>query len=369
MEYVEFTSLRRSFELYKNEYEHALLGTARSGWYILGQELAEFESEFASYIGVKNCIGVNSGLDAIVLSVRALGIGRGDEVIVPSNTYIATVLGITENGAVPVFAEPDEYFGVDASGIEALITERTRAVMPVHLYGQTCSMGAITEVAGRYGIKIIEDCAQAHGASFEGLKAGAFGDAGCFSFYPTKPLGAFGDAGCVVTNDDSLAETIRMLRNYGSKKKYCHNICGVNSRMDELQAAVLRVGLKHLEDGNSRRRSIAHRYLKEIDNSLITLPKERKGAEHVYHIFAVLCEERDALQRHLLDSGIRTQIHYPIPPHLSECYSFFGYVRGDFPTAERLADELLSLPIYSAMPEQDVDRVIRAVNDFDGRPQ
>ena len=369
MENVEFTSLKRSFEFYKNEYETAVLRAARSGWYILGKELEEFESEFASYIGVRNCVGVNSGLDAIVLSIRAFGIGKGDEVIVPSNTYIATVLGITENGAVPIFAEPDEYFGMDASNIEALITEQTKAVMPVHLYGQTCDMGPIVGIAKRHGIRIVEDCAQAHGASFKGVKAGVFGDVGCFSFYPTKPLGAFGDAGCVVTNDDSLAETIRMLRNYGSKKKYYNNICGVNSRMDELQAAVLRVGLKHLDDNNLRRRHIAQRYIDEITNSLITLPKERKEAKHVYHIFAVLCKNRDALQRHLEDSGIKTQIHYPVPPHLSECYRFLRYLKGDFPIAERFAHNLLSLPIYSGMPNEDVDRVIRSVNGYDGRIQ
>ena len=361
---IEFVSLKRQFDCYAEEYEAAALRALRSGWYIMGKELEIFEKQFAEYLGVKFCVGLNSGLDALILAVRALGIGPGDEVIVPANTYIASVLGITENGATPVFVDPDEFFCLEASKIEAAVTERTKAILPVHLYGQPCEMETICAVAQKHGLHVIEDCAQAHGARLNGKLIGTFGTVGCFSFYPTKPLGALGDSGAVVTDDPVLADKLRKLRNYGSGVKYVNELEGVNSRLDEVQAAALQVGLKHLEEGNAYRNRIADRYLREIRNPLVKLPKTRENASHVYHVFAVLCERRDLLQAHLAERGVKTLIHYPIPPHLQQCYARLGHKAGEFPVSERYAREELSLPIYVGMPEEDVSRVITAVNSF-----
>lgn len=362
---VEFVSLKRQFDCFAEEYEEAALRALRSGWYIMGKELESFETRFAEYLGAKHCVGLNSGLDALILAVRALGIGPGDEVIVPANTYIASILGVTENGATPVPVEPDEYFCLDADRVEAAITPRTKAILPVHLYGQPCDMEKICAIAEKHGLYVIEDCAQSHGAKLNGRFTGTFGTIGCFSFYPTKPLGALGDSGAVVTNDPALAEKLRKLRNYGSGKKYVNELEGVNSRLDEVQAALLQVGLKHLNEGNAYRRNIAERYLSGIRNPLVALPGTRAGAEHVYHIFGVLCENRDALQKHLMDCGVKTLIHYPIPPHMQECYSRFGFGEGSFPIAEAYARNELSLPIYMGMPEEDVEAVIEAVNSFE----
>ena len=363
---VEFISLKRQNDLYAGEYEEALLRAARSGWYILGNELEAFEEKFAAYHSVKHGIGVNSGLDALILAVRALGIGPGDEVIVPGNTYIASVLGVTENGATPVFVDPDAFFCLDASCVEAAITERTKAILPVHLYGQPCDMEHICAIAERHGLYVIEDCAQAHGAEQNGRKIGTFGDIACFSFYPTKPLGAQGDAGALLTNDSVLADKLRKLRNYGSGKKYVNELVGINSRLDEFQAAILQVGMRHLEEGNVYRQKIAERYLSEIRNPLVQLPEKRENCSHVYHVFALQCEQRDALQAFLLEQGIKTLCHYPIPPHLQECYGFLGYKEGDFPISERMAKQELSLPIYVGMPMDEVTQVIEAVNAFQG---
>ena len=363
---VEFTKLKRQFDLYAPEYEEALLRAARSGWYILGNELQQFEAQFADYLGAKHCVGVNSGLDALILAVRALDIGPGDEVIVPANTYIASILGVTENGATPVFVEPDELFCLDADKVEAAITERTKAILPVHLYGQPCDMERICAIAERHGLYVIEDCAQSHGAVQNGRKTGTFGTIGCFSFYPTKPLGAQGDAGAVVTDDPALADKFRKLRNYGSGVKYVNELVGINSRLDEYQAAVLQVGLRHLEEGNAYRQQIAERYLNEIRNPLVTLPKKRENCSHVYHVFALQCSERDALQAFLLEQGVKTLCHYPIPPHLQECYAYLGHGEGDFPISERMAKQELSLPIYVGMPMDEVTQVIKAVNAFPG---
>lgn len=327
-------------------------------------ELEAFEKEFACYLGVKHCVGVGNGLDALTLAIRALGIGEGDEVIVPSNTYIASVLGITENKATPIFVEPDEYFNIDADRIEAAITEKTKAILPVHLYGQACDMRRICAIAEKHGLKIIEDCAQSHGAMSDGKLTGAFGDAGCFSFYPTKPLGGFGDGGAVVTNDDELAEKLRKLRNYGSGKKYVNDIEGTNSRLDEMQAAILRVGLKHLTEGNNYRTQIAERYLAEIENPHIRMPKTKATSTNVWHVFPVLCENRDELQKYLADNGIKTLCHYPIPPHMQKCYEKYGYGRGDFAIAEQIAEQELSLPIYAGMPMEDVDYVVKTINSY-----
>ncbi len=363
---VDFVKLKRQYDIYASEYEEAALRALRSGWYIMGSELRAFETQFAEYLGAKYCVGLNSGLDALTLAVRALGIGPGDEVIVPANTYIASILGVTENGAAPVLVEPDEYFCIDAERIEAAITPHTKAILPVHLYGQPCDMDRICAIAEKHGLYVIEDCAQSHGARLNGKLTGTFGTIGCFSFYPTKPLGALGDSGAVVTNDPVLAERLRKLRNYGSGKKYVNELEGVNSRLDEVQAALLQVGLKHLDEGVAYRSGIAGRYIEEIRNPLVKLPETRPGADHVYHVFGVLCDKRDALQKHMEDCGVKTLIHYPIPPHMQECYARLGYMRGSFPISEAYAENELSLPIYVGMPEEDVDAVIKAVNGFEG---
>ena len=363
---VKFAELKHVFEAHQKEYEEAALRVLRSGWYVLGDELKAFEADFAKYIGMKHGVGVNSGQDALILAIRALGIGPGDEVITQGNAYIASVFGITENGATPVFVEPDAYFGLDPQKIEAAITPRTKAILPVHLYGQPCDMPAIRAIADKYHLYVVEDCAQCHGSTVDGQMAGTFSDISCFSFYPTKPLGAFGDAGMALTNSDALDEKLRMLRFYGSRVKYVSEITGVNSRLDELQAAILSVGLQHLEEGNKTRQKIADAYLTGIVNPLVQLPQTRKGCTHVYHIFAVLCAQRDALRKHLEEKGVRTQIHYPVPPHLAPCYAYFGHKRGDYEITERYADQEVSLPIYVGLSEVQIQQVIDAINSFKG---
>ena len=362
---VDFVKLKRQYDLFASEYEEAALRAMRSGWYIMGKELETFETQFAEYLGVKYCVGLNSGLDALTLAVRALDIGPGDEVIVPANTYIASILGVTENGAAPVFVEPDEFFCIDAEKIEAAITPRTKAILPVHLYGQSCDMEKICSIAEKHGLYVVEDCAQSHGAKLNGWVTGTFGTFGFFSFYPTEPLGALGDSGAVVTNDPVLAEKLKKLRNYGSGKKYVNELEGVNSRLDEVQAALLQVGLKHLDEGIVYRNRIAKRYTEEIRNPQVELPKTRPGANHAYHIFGVLCKNRDQLQKHMEECGVKTLIHYPIPPHLQECYAKLGHGQGSFPISESYAKDELSLPIYVGMPEEDIDVVIKAVNTFE----
>ena len=309
--------------------------------------------------------GVGSGLDALTLSVRALGIGAGDEVIVPANTYIATVLAITANGATPVFVEPDDCFTLDAARIEAAITPKTKAIMVVHLYGQAAKMDDICRIAKAHGLRLIEDCAQSHGAKFGDTMTGAFGDAGCFSFYPTKNLGAFGDAGAVVTDDAELAKTLRMLRNYGSEKKYHNKILGVNSRLDELQAALLHTKLGHLADLIAERERIAAAYLSGIQNPAIRLPKQRDNANHVWHQFVIETEDRDSFPQYLARHGTQTVIHYPLPPHLAECYHYRGHKEGDYPVAERMAKSVLSLPMFNGMKEEEVRYVIETVNGYE----
>lgn len=363
---INFNKLKRGYEKYKDEYDKAAINVLESGWYILGENVEKFESNFSQFIGSKYCVGVNSGLDALILAVRALNIGYGDEVIVPANTYIATVLGITENRATPVFVEPDEYYNLDADKIEGKITNKTKAIMVVHLYGQVANMKKIQDIAAKYNLYLLEDCAQSHGAKFEGKTTGTFGDIGCFSFYPTKNLGAFGDGGAIVTNNEKIADKIRTLRNYGSRRKYYNEIEGVNSRLDEMQAALLNVKLSHYRELRSEREKIAQKYLNEIRNPKIILPKIRKGAEHVWHLFVVQTENRDKLQNYLNENGIGTQIHYPIPPHLSEAYRYLGYKKGDFPITEKQANSVLSLPIYDGMTNEEAEYVIKAINDYKG---
>ena len=361
---IKCNVLDRQFQMYQEEYEAAALRVLRSGWYVLGKEVNEFEENFANFANRKYCVGLNSGLDALIMSVRALGIGKGDEVIVQANTYIATVLGITENGATPVFVEPDEYFNLDADKIEAAITDKTKAIMVVHLYGQASNMDKISQIAKKHNLQIIEDCAQSHGACYNGKMTGTYGISGCYSFYPTKNLGAFGDAGAIVTDDKDFADKIRMMRNYGSKVRYYNEIEGINSRLDEMQAALLNVKLSHIETLNEERRVLAKRYDDGIHNEKLVLPKVRENADSIYHQYVIKCAQRDKLQEFLQEHEIQTQIHYPIPPHLAECYKKLGHKEGDFPITEQYANEVLSLPIYTGMTFEEQDYVISVLNKF-----
>ena len=334
-------------------------------WYIEGVEDEAFENAFAEYCGTKYCVGVGNGLDALMLSLKALGIGEGDEVIVPSNTYIATALAVTYAGAKPVFVEPHLFtFNIDPEKIEAAINEHTKVIMPVHLYGQACDMDSIMATAKKYGLKVVEDCAQAHGATYKGQKVGTFGDAAGFSFYPGKNLGALGDAGAVVTNDPEIEKQVRALGNYGSDYKYHHVYKGNNSRLDELQAAFLAAKLPHLERMNVKRRSIADRYLNEIRNPKVVLPTVGEDYVPVWHIFGIRCKERDALEKHLNERGIGTNKHYPIPMHLQECYKDLNIPQGALPIAEEISATELSIPMYYGMTDEEISYVVDAINEF-----
>ncbi len=334
-------------------------------WYIEGVEDEAFEKAFAEFCEAKYCIGVGNGLDALMLALKALGIGEGDEVIVPSNTYIATALAVTYVGATPVFVEPDiRTFNIDPALIEAAITEKTKALMPVHLYGQACDMDPIMEVAKKNKLKVVEDCAQAHGATYKGQKVGTFGDAAGFSFYPGKNLGALGDAGAVVTNNEELAKKIRALGNYGSDYKYHHIYKGNNSRLDELQAAFLATKLPHLERMNAERRRVADLYSKGIVNSKVITPYVLPDCVPVWHIYGVRCADRDALEKHLNEKGIGTKKHYPIPMHLQKCYSDLKISRGSLPIAEEISNTELSIPMYYGMSNEEICYVIDAINEF-----
>ena len=356
--------LDRGFYQYQEEFEAKALEVLRSGWYVLGKEVESFENEFATYLGVKHCVGVASGLDALWIAIRILGIGTGDEVIVQGNTYIASVMGITINGATPVFVEPDEYFNIDASKIEEKITGKTKAVLVVHLYGQASNMKPVADLCKKYNLRLVEDCAQSHGAEFGGRMTGTFGDIGCFSFYPSKNLGAFGDAGAIVTNSDRIAEDVRIFRNYGSEKRYYNKVVGTNSRLDEIQAGFLRVRLCHLEKLVREKRVLCERYLENLHNDKIMLPKIREGATHIWHQFVIRTEVRNELIKYLDGKGIGTIIHYPIPPHLSEAYQYLGIKEGSLPITEKYAKTVLSLPLYNGMAEEEQETVIDAVNRF-----
>lgn len=356
--------LDRGFYQYQQEFEQKALDVLRSGWYILGNEVKAFEEEFAAYTNTKYCVGLASGLDALWIAFRILGIGAGDEVIVQGNTYIASVMGITMNGATPVFVEPDEFYNIDASKIEEKITDKTKAILVVHLYGQASQMDAIMSIAKKYDLRVVEDCAQSHGATFDGKMTGGFGDIGCFSFYPSKNLGAFGDAGAIVTNDEKLAEDIRIFRNYGSEKRYYNKIVGANSRLDELQAGLLRVRLSHLQELEEEKRQIADSYLAELKSKSFVLPKVREKATSIWHQFVLKCENREEFIQYLNEKGIGTIIHYPIPPHLSEAYQYLGFKAGDFPITEEYASKVLSIPMYNGMTKEELEYVIEMINQF-----
>lgn len=357
--------LKRQYDLHAAEYEAKALEVLRSGWYILGREVEAFEWEWAAMVGAKYCVGLASGLDALWIAFRLLGVGAGDEVIVSANAYIACVMGITINGATPVFVEPDEYDNMDADKIEAAITPRTKAILAVHLYGQSCDMAKIMHIARAHDLKVVEDCAQSHGNHFDGRVVGSIGDIGCFSFYPTKGCGAFGDAGCLTTSDPDVADRARVFRNYGSRVRYQNEVVGANSRLDELQAGLLRVKLTHLEAFNAERCRLAARYDAELTNPCLQKPKIRPGADSSWHQYVVhLPGCRDAMAAYLKEKGIGTIIHYPIPPHLSQAYAYLGHKRGDFPLAERYADEVLSLPMYNGMTEDEQGYVIETINAF-----
>lgn len=334
-------------------------------WYIEGVEDEAFEKAFAKYCDSKYCVGVGNGLDALFLSLKALGIKEGDEVIVPSNTYIATALAVTYVGATPVFVEPDiRTFNIDPSRIEEAITDKTKAIMPVHLYGQPCDMDPILTIAKKHNLNIIEDCAQAHGATYKGKVIGSFGDGAGFSFYPGKNLGALGDAGAAISNNKEIADKIRSLGNYGSYYKYHHIYKGNNSRLDELQAAFLAAKLPHLDKVNEDRRRTAKKYLEGMNNPEVILPYVPEYANPVWHIFGVRCKRRDELEKFLNDAGIGTNKHYPIPMHLQECYKDLGFKEGDFPIAEEISATELSLPMYYGMTDEEIQYVIDKVNKF-----
>lgn len=334
-------------------------------WYIEGVEDEAFEKAFAEYCGTRYCIGVGNGLDALMLALRALGIGEGDEVIIPSNTYIATALAVTYVRATPVFVEPAiRTFNINPDLIEAAITPKTKAIMPVHLYGQACDMDPIMTIAKKYKLKVIEDCAQAHGAIYKGQKVGTFGDAAGFSFYPGKNLGALGDAGAVITNNKELAKMIRALGNYGSDYKYHHIYKGNNSRLDELQAAMLLAKLPHLERMNEERRRIAQMYTEGIKNPKVITPYVLPDCIPVWHIYGIQCAERDTLERHLNEKNIGTNKHYPIPMHLQECYKELGIEKGALPIAEEISATELSIPMYYGMTDEEIQYVIDAINEF-----
>lgn len=362
---IPFVSFKPMEKELDSEIREAFERVYNRSWYIEGVEDQNFEEKFAEFCTTKYCIGVGNGLDALMLALKAMNIGAGDEVIVPSNTYIATALAVTYVGATPVFVEPDiRTFNIDPLNIEGAINDKTKAIMPVHLYGQPCDMDPIMDIAKKYNLKVVEDCAQAHGATYKGKVIGSFGDAAGFSFYPGKNLGALGDAGATVTNDKKIADKVRALGNYGSDYKYHHIYQGNNSRLDEMQAAFLSAKLPHLARMNAERRRIASKYIEGINNSEIILPYVPDYATPVWHIFGIRCKRRDELEKYLNEAGIGTNKHYPIPIHLQACYNDLRYKQGDFPIAEEISKTELSLPMYYGMTNEEVDYVIHCLNCF-----
>lgn len=365
---VPILDLAGAYEEIRDEIDAAVSRVVASGWYIAGPEVRAFEDAFAAYCGAEHCVGVANGLDALHLVLRALDVGPGDEVIVSSNSYIATLLAVSMVGAKPVMVEPDPAtHNLDPAAIEAAITPRTRVVLPTHLYGQPADLDPILDVVRRHGLKLLEDAAQAHGASYKGQPLGAHGDAVAWSFYPTKNLGAMGDAGAVTTNDPEIAERVRILGNYGSVNRYVNEVKGVNSRLDPIQAAILGVKLKYLDEWNRRRRAIAAYYQSALADTGLVLPHVPNWSDPAWHLYVVRSTDRSGFQEHLAAAGIQSQIHYPIPPHLQDAYADLPYSNGDLPIAEMLANEVVSIPIGPHMSMEQARQVAAAIRDWSGR--
>lgn len=360
---IPFVDLKREYHEVKEEIDEAVQRVLESGWFILGKELEQFEEEFARYLGVEHVIGVNSGTDALYLAVKALGIGSGDEVITVSFTVTSTADAVVRNGATPVFVDIDpETYTIDPDQIRKAITDKTRAILLVHLYGHPADMDQIMEIAKDYNLYVIEDTSHAHGAEYKRKKVGTIGHVACFSFYPTKNLGAYGDAGAVVTNDEELALKLKMLRNYGSIKKYHNEYIGINSRLDEIQAAILRVKLKYLDEWNERRRRLARLYNEFLEDSKVITPTEKEYAKHVYHLYVIRYEKRNKLQEYLEKKGIKTLVHYPTPVHLQKAYLSLG-LTAKLPVTERVSKEVLTLPIYPHLEEVVIDYISSSIKE------
>ena len=359
---IKFLRLDLQHQSIQDDISSALERVVNSGWYILGKEVEGFEHDFSAYIGTKFGIGVNSGTDALYLSLLALGIGEGDEVITVSNSAIPTAAAIAAAGAKPVFVDihPESYT-MDPEKVESKITSHTKVLMPVHLYGQSCDMGPLMTIARDHDLFVVEDCAQSHGALYKNKKTGTFGDLACFSFYPTKNLGAYGDGGMVLTDHQELSEKLHLLRNYGQYKRYYAKEVGINSRLDEIQAAILQVKLPHLNTWNQRRREIARLYNKTLKT--VSVPHEMSYGEHVYHLYVIRSEQRDALREYLLNEGVKTEIHYPVPLHLQEAYQYLGYHTGDYPVTEHYAREILSLPMYPELCNNEIMHIADLINN------
>ena len=363
---IPFLNFQPMHEQIRSEMHQAFSDVYDSYWYVMGEKLQTFEASYAKYNQTKYCVGVSNGLDALILALQALNIGKGDEVIVPSNTYIASVIAITTVGATPVFVEPRiDTYNINPELIEQKITKRTKAIMPVHLYGQACEMDYIMKLAEAYDLYVVEDNAQAHGSSYNGKLTGSFGHANGVSFYPGKNLGALGDAGAVTTNKEEIAEKIKALRNYGSHKKYHNDYVGLNRRLDELQAALLSVKLQYLNDWTQERKEIAETYNQSLVGSNLILPQLASNADHVYHLYVVRTSKREELQEHLNNKGVGTLIHYPIPPHLQKAYKYLGYKKGDFPIAEELANTSISLPLWVGIEKNQLETVSDLIAKFE----
>lgn len=361
---IPFNDLRRSFEIHKNEYENKVIEVLNSGRYILGEEVSKFEREFASKLGAKWAVAVDNGLNAISLGIETLGLGGRDEILVQANTYIATMLAVSHNNVKIIAAEPDEYYNMEPLEIERRITNKTKAVLITHMYGQAADMKEIPKICRNHQLMLMEDCAQAHFARYESQCVGTFGKMGFFSFYPTKNLGAFGDAGAIVTDDETVYEKLISLRNYGKRDRYYNELIGYNSRMDEIQAGLLRVKLKYMEDINGERTEIANQYISKISNPHIKTPRVRANATSIWHLFVVETANRDGFKRYLEEQGIATEIHYPIPPHLSGAYSKEEWTQKSYPKTEYYSNHLLSLPLYNGMEQEEIEHVINVVNAY-----
>ncbi len=362
---IPFGDLKRQYLAIRTEIDDVVTDTLESGWFILGKRVQEFEKAFAEYCGVRFVVGVGSGTEALHLALRALEVGRGDEVITVANTCVPTVSAISLSGATTVLADVDQSsFTMNYHDIERRISSRTKVIMPVHLYGQSADLEPIGAIAKKHEVAVIEDAAQAHGTEYRGKRIGSLGLLTCFSFYPSKNLGAFGDGGAVATDDETLAHKLRMLRNYGQRDRYHHTMKGLNSRLDELQAAILRAKLNHLDAWNARRRQIAQFYGTHIRNQFVILPQEQEYGKHVYHLYVVRVRRRHEFQEYLASNGIGTLIHYPVPLHLQESYRDLGYKEGSFPVTEELAKEIVSLPLYPELTDEEVSYICNVVNEF-----